>query len=176
MRFLSGITRTLFILAAAAWFGGIVMLMVALPLLFDWQDQGLSRTVGAKLAGAILLRWDRVALGLLAMLVVTGIGGVAMMAKPRKGSAALLPVLVLLSLSQLAGSFAVLPRMARLQSQITSFEADAPRTPERNAFGRWHGISQSLMLVNLACLGALLAVQAGSGGHRPEGRRPEDHA
>ena len=104
------------------------------------------------------------------LLVVTGVGGRWMQRKRRTGSAALLPLLVLLSLSQLAGSFAVLPPMARLQSQITSFEVDAPRTPERNAFGRWHGISQSLMLVNLACLGALLAVQAGAG------HRPEDHA
>ena len=175
MRFLSRITRTLFILAAAAWFGGIIMLTVALPMLFDWQDHGLSRTVGAKLAGAILLRWDRVALGLLTGLVLTGIGGVWMMPKPRRVSVALPPLLVLLVLSQLAGSFAVLPRMERLQSQITSFEVDAPRTPERKAFGQWHGISQALMLVNLACLGALLAVQAGAG-HRLEGRRPEDYA
>ena len=58
---LNRILNGVFILAAAAWFGGIVALVIVLPALFGSAE--ITRTQAALLAGDILLRFDRVALG-----------------------------------------------------------------------------------------------------------------
>ena len=161
---LNRILNGVFILTAAAWFGGIVALVMILPALFGSTE--ITRTQAALLAGNILLRFDRVALGLLPVLCVAGLATRVAARASGKAAAATLLFLLVVSASKLSGVFVLRPAMDTLQAAIPSFERSAPSTPSRDRFNQLHHVAEALMGVDLVALGVLLVLPAGAARRR----------
>ncbi len=166
---LNRILNGVFILTAAAWFGGIVALVIVLPALFGSTE--ITRAQAALLAGDIFLRFDRVALGLVPVLCVTGLATRVMARASGKAAVATVLFLLVVSASKLSSVFILRPAMKTLQAEIPSFERSAPATPSRDRFNRLHHVAEALFVVDLVALGVLLVLPAGKPRYIDSGRQ-----
>lgn len=125
----------------AAWIGaGLTIALIAAPAAFEAAP---SRTIAAAVVGAMLARWHYIAILAPALLLVV---------EWRRGLTST-RVVVLLSLAILLGSaqaFADL-QIRKIREASVIPVSDLPATSEvRQRFGRLHGISTLLMLVQVA--------------------------
>lgn len=145
-RLLSGIEAT----AVTLWVGGLWAIgYLAAPMLFATiPDRMLAGAVAGRLFVGIA--WIGIACGilLLALHALRKRGAIATGARQSWLVAAML-VLVL------AGHFGVQPVLQRLKDEVAP--APVMESPNRTAFGRWHGVSSGIYLVQ-SLLGLALVV------------------
>lgn len=146
------ILRYLYVLALVAWLGGMLVIgAIVAPSAFEVlpQQQMSGRLLAGALIGDVLRRFQLVSYGagvvlLVALTAMKLIG-------PRPPSFGLRAALIggMLAVAVVSGVW-VTGRLNRLQQQIgapasTLSESD----PRRAEFGRLHGLSTTLMLINM---------------------------
>jgi hypothetical protein len=140
--------RSLESLLLAAWFGGALFLIFAAQAAFGAAG---SPTSAAAVVGAMLTRWHYLALGAPFILLLIEWRGRALANTAR---------VVLLAVALLAASV-----QAGVDLRIHAIRAQSPTPvselskahPVRRTFGRLHGISMTLLALQLLLAGAVVA-------------------
>jgi hypothetical protein len=131
----------------AIWLGsGLFLIAVAAPAAFRTAP---SSTIAADLVGAMLMRWHYIALGApLILLVVDWRRG-------RIHVLAIVFVAILLAAGQVAADLRIRTIRAKSPVPITELSREDPL---RREFGRLHGISTLLLLMQVIAAGVALAM------------------
>jgi hypothetical protein len=131
----------------AIWLGsGLFLIAVAAPAAFRAAP---NSTVAADLVGAMLARWHYIALG--APLILLFLDW-------RRGRVAVLAIVfvaILFAAGQVAADLRIRAIRAKSPVPITELSREDPL---RRQFGRMHGISTLLLLMQVVAAGAALAV------------------
>lgn len=147
--------RFLTFLALAAWTGGLVALgAIAAPTLFEVlqaQDAAAGRETAGLLFGAMLGRFQYIAWAAALVLVVAYGLRAALGPRPRRTALRIWTVVAMLAMS-LALVFGITPAIEEIRAGVDGAIALLPTDdPRRAAFGRWHGLSNGLMLLTILC-------------------------
>jgi hypothetical protein len=146
--------RFLAFLGLALWIGGLSILAgVGAPILFEVlqsQDPVGGRDLAGRLFGVMFERFQYVAWGSAAVLLVSLALRAALGPRPRRTALRIWTVLAMLAVS-LGTTFVILPRVAAIRSSVDDggvarLAADDAR---RVAFGQWHALSSGLMFLTL---------------------------
>jgi uncharacterized protein DUF4149 len=131
----------------AIWLGsGLFLIAVAAPAAFRTAP---NSTVAADLVGAMLLRWHYIALGAPLLLLIID------WRRGRIHVLAIVFVAILLAAGQAAADLRI--RAIRAKSPVPIAELSR-EDPLRRQFGRLHGISTLLLLMQVVAAGAALAM------------------
>ena len=145
-------------LSLGIWLGGIVMSFIVARVIFD-ERIGLDRMRAGGIVFIILQQAGR----LKTALALIAIGAEALIFYSRasdapKGWRRHLPAALLLLASAIA-LFAILwllPRIIELREQIADFSEKTAGSEQRLEFGRWHGASMALLLLEAVLVAASL--------------------
>jgi Domain of unknown function (DUF4149) len=156
--------RLIYLAALAAWLGGLLVLGgIAAPAIFavaQANDPASGRVLAGTMFGAVLARFHVVA-ALCGMLMAVTLVAMALVGPRPRPYAARLVVIALMLLATAVVAFPVGRGIARLQREsgqaINTLPADDAR---RVAFARLHGLSNVLLLANVAGGLLLLAWEA----------------
>jgi uncharacterized membrane protein len=148
------VLRYVHVLALSVWLGGMAVLggLVA-PATFAVLDARMPGGDGRALAGVlfaqVLRRFHPVAYVCGAALLLTLLGMRILGPKPPQVGVRAGIVAVMLALSLYSG-LVLSPQIERMQSEVGVSVRSLPDTdPRRARFGRLHGLSTTLMLVNM---------------------------
>ena len=145
--------RFLAFLGLALWIGGLTILAgLGAPALFailEAQDPVGGRDLAGTLFGVMFQRFQYVAWGAAAVLIVSLALRAALGPRPRHTALRIWTVLAMLAVS-LGTTFIILPKVAVIRSSVDGSVARlADNDQRRVAFGRWHALSSGLMLLTL---------------------------
>ena len=146
--------RLIYLVALAVWLGGLVALaLVAAPVIFEVlqaHDPAGGRGVAGAVFGAVLSRFHLVAAAS-GLVMTASLVAMALIGPRPRPYAARLVVIALMLLSTAVVAIPIGRGITRLQQEaggaITTLPGDDAR---RVAFARLHGLSNALMLANLA--------------------------
>lgn len=146
----------------AIWLGsGLFLIAVAAPAAFRVAP---SSTVAADLVGAMLMRWHYIALGAPLLLLILDW---------RRGRIYVL-LIVFIAIVLASGEVAADLRIRSIRASTPVPITELPREdPIRRQFGRMHGISTLLLLMQVIAAGVALAMDRESygAGHTPSSVR-----
>ncbi|MBI1875171.1 MAG: DUF4149 domain-containing protein [Acidobacteria bacterium] len=146
------VLRYLYALALVVWLGGMLVIgAIVAPSAFDVlpQQQVSGRLLAGALVGDVLRRFQLVSYGAGVVLLVSLTAMKFIGPRPAAFGLRAGIIMAMLALALVSGIW-VTARINRLQQQIgvpasTLDESD----PRRAAFGRLHGLSTTLMLINM---------------------------
>lgn len=146
------VLRYLYALALVVWLGGMLVIgAIVAPSAFDVlpQQQVSGRLLAGALVGDVLRRFQLVSYGAGVVLLVSLTAMKFIGPRPAAFGLRAGIIMAMLALALVSGIW-VTGRINRLQQQIgapasTLDESD----PRRAAFGRLHGLSTTLMLINM---------------------------
>jgi hypothetical protein len=156
--------RFLSIAMLAVWIGGLVALgAVAAPAVFatlEAQDPAGGRTLGGLVFGQIFQRFQIVSVILGLLLAVTLALRTSLGARPRRLGLRLSTVAGMILVS-LGTSMLVAPRIDTLRRETAGAIASLDdRDPRKIEFGRLHGLSNGLMVLDVIAGFGLLWLEA----------------
>ncbi len=141
------------------WAGGILMIFVAAPVVFD-QLKG-DRTKAGNIVGEVLKIGGKVKMGLgltaLALEAVIFYGGTAAAVRGWRRYAPAGLLMGALSVALLS-SLWLEPKIHDLRTQISDFSDATKDNPARLEFGKLHGLSMGLALLEMLLVVATLVV------------------
>ena len=145
--------RFLAFLGLALWIGGLAILAgLGAPALFtilEAQDPVGGRNLAGTLFGVMFERFQYVAWGADAVLIVSLALRAALGPRPRHTALRIWTVMAMLAVS-LGTTFIILPKVAVIRNSVDGSVARlADNDQRRVAFGRWHALSSGLMLLTL---------------------------
>jgi hypothetical protein len=137
----------------AVWVGGLVVLGgLGAPALFDVlaaQDPAGGREMAGLLFGTMLERFQYVAWGAAAVLLVSLGLRAAIGPRPRHTFPRMGVVLVMVAIS-LVTVFVIIPHVNEIRDAVDGAVAALPAADARRIeFGRWHALSSGLMLLTV---------------------------
>ncbi len=141
-------------LGLAIWVGGLAVLAgLGAPAIFDvltTRDPAGGRELAGLLFGTMLERFQYVAWGAGAVLLLSLGLRAALGPRPRRTAIRIWTVVAMVAIS-LFTMFVIIPEIDAIRSAVGGAIAALPDAdPRRVEFGRWHGLSSGLMLVTLA--------------------------
>lgn len=149
--------------ALAVWVGGLVALgAVGAPQIFAVLQQHEpvgGRELAGELFGSIFSRFQHVAWGLAAVVLGSLGARAALGPRPRRFG-----IRMWLTLSMLAASLTsalyIAPAIDQIRASTHGPVANLPETdPQRQSFGRLHGVSNGLMLATMLVGGLLIWIE-----------------
>jgi len=157
--------RVASLVALAIWVGGLAALgFVAAPAVFntlETSDPAGGRALAGLVFGAVLYRFQYVALGLAAILIILFILRALLGPRPLRMAWRMWTLAAMIVMTA-AALFFVSPRIDRIRAEVPGPIAALPDSDARKAeFGRLHGFSTALVLVTLAGGIALIWMEAG---------------
>jgi hypothetical protein len=140
-------------LGLAVWIGGLAVLAgLGAPALFDVlavEDPAGGRELAGLLFGAMLERFQYVAWGAAAVLLVSLGLRAAIGPRPRHTFPRIWVVLAMAAIS-LFTVFVIIPHVNEIRAAVDGAVAALPAAdPRRIEFGRWHALSSGLMLLTI---------------------------
>ena len=156
--------RVASLVVLAIWVGGLAALgFVAAPAVFttlEGSDPAGGRTLAGLVFGAIFYRFQYVALGLAAILIVLFILRALLGPRPLRMAWRMWTMAAMIAMTA-ATLFVISPRIDQIRREVPGAIASLPDTDARKSeFGRLHGFSNVLMLVTLAGGIALMWMEA----------------
>ena len=141
-------------LGLAVWVGGLAVLAgLGAPALFDvlaTQDPAGGRELAGLLFGTMLERFQYVAWGAAAVLLLSLALRAALGPRPHRTAIRIWTVVAMVAIS-LFTMFVITPQIDDIRAAVDGAIAALPAAdPRRVEFGRWHGLSSGLMLVTIA--------------------------
>jgi len=151
--------RAIRALMLGLWAGGILMIFVAAPVVFDQLKS--DRTKAGNIVGEVLKIGGKVKMGLgltaLALEAVIFYGGAAATVRGWRRYAPAGLLMAALSVA-LVSSLWLEPKIHDLRTQIGDFSEATKDNPARVEFGKLHGMSMGLALLELLLVVAALIV------------------
>ncbi len=147
-------------LGLAAWVGGLAVLAgLGAPALFDVlavRDPSGGRELAGVLFGEMFERFQYVAWGAAAVLLMSLAFRAALGPRPRHTAIRIWTVVAMVAMS-LVTTFVIIPHIDAIRLAVEGAVASLPATDLRRIeFGRWHALSSGLMLATI-CFGLGLA-------------------
>ncbi len=145
--------RYLYVLALTTWLGGMVVLgAISAPATFEVlqeRDPAGGRAAAGAVFGETLRRFHRLAYAAGTLMLGTLLVGAALGSRPRQPGLRAAIVSAMLAIALYSG-FGISRRIERLQQEFAGPVSSLdPGDPRRAQFGRLHGLSTTLMLVNI---------------------------
>jgi hypothetical protein len=139
----------------AAWVGGLAVLAgLGAPTLFDvleLRDQAAGRELAGLLFGEMFERFQYVAWGAGAVLLMSLGFRAALGPRPRHTAIRIWAVVAMVAMSVFT-MFVIIPHINEIRAAVDGAVAALPAAdPRRVEFGQWHALSSALMLVSLLC-------------------------